>query len=214
MARTAPKDRTLTGQEQLLIRYYVREGGTADRIPRAARKLKITPERATAILRRTHVQEEVARRLAMLQFEQARLDARDIQRREHEDDENIRVTEAKVFRQLNQLIEADPTHLTSGHKLKAEFLRLALVVTGTIKDGNIERLIPPEGQAGRHGPNIYSSMFGIQPEHEPAADVAELYPDEPTPPEDRPAPANQPEAPAPPAASRQAVLEVPVRWRR
>ena len=213
MTRTAKKERTLTAQEQLLIRHYVREGGTEDRIPRAARKLKIPPERAAAILRRIHVREEVARRLAMLQFEQARLDARDINRRENEEEEKIRVTEAKVYRQLNELIEADPKSLTDGHRMKAEFLRLALVVTGTIRDGRTERLLPPDSQPGQHGPNIYTSMFGQQAQKMAGEDdAADLYPDEPLPVAE-PAAEKKAEPPAEPTtpAQPQAILEVPVR---
>jgi hypothetical protein len=214
MTRTAKADRTLTAQEQTLIRHYVREGATDDKIPRAARKMKMAVNRAASILRRIHVAAEVSRRKRLLEFEQTRLDAQDINRRENKEEERVQLTEDRVFRKLNAIIETDPEKLTDGHRMMGQFLKLALVVTGTIRDGRTERLIPLQAGAGPAAPTFYRSIY--QREHEAReaeAEGADLYPPEPLPaaPEVKPAAAAPTAEPAPtetPDAGK--ILEVPV----
>lgn len=179
MARNAQTERTLTSEEQRLIRKLIRQGGTEDMLPRAARAAKMPLEKAQKILKRVHVQEEVRRRQRLIEFEQAKIDAADICRREDEDEKQIRVTEEKIYRQFNKLLEVEAEKLTNGHKLKAEFLKLGLVITGTIRNGKLERLTPPEGGSASI-PTMYESTFeraaqAAQPE------AAPLYPEEPLP---------------------------------
>lgn len=222
MTRTAKADRTLTAQEQTLIRHYVREGATEDKIPRAARKMKMPVERAQTILRRIHVAAEVTRRRHLIEFEQARLDAQDINRKENRDEERIQITENRVFSKLNDIIDTDPAKLTDGHRLMGQFLKLALVVTGTIRDGRTERLIPVQGGASG-GPAIYRSVFQRRQEAEAAEpEAADLYPPEPLlPVPAAPAPKPDPAQTEPPASAAakpetrpEKILEVPVPRRR
>lgn len=180
MARTAHNERTLTSEEQRLIRYYVREGATEDMLPKAARKAKMTLEKAQHILGHIAVREEIERRKNYLIYEQARIDAQDLNRREEKEDERVEILNDRIYAQLNKLIDADPMTLTNGHKLKADFLKLALVVTGTIRDGRTERLIPPEGSTPNTGPQMFQSDFenGSQRWDQ---DAAPLFPDESAP---------------------------------
>jgi hypothetical protein len=222
MSRTAQADRCLTSEEQRLLRHYIREGGTEDKLAKAARKTKITLERAQALLKRVHVGEELARRRHLLEYEQAKLDAADLNRRETKEDEQIDLTEKKIFQQMIRLIETPAEEMKDGHQMKAQFLKLAAVFTGTIRDGRlekIERMSQPDGTLGVPEPCIYQSIYtraASQVQQEPA----DLLPDEAAPaaaaktsPLARPAAhvaAKTPDDARASAHAAKAVLEVPV----
>jgi hypothetical protein len=223
MSRTAKADRCLTSEEQRLVRHYIREGGTEDKLARAARKTKITLEKAQTLLKRIHVAEELARRRHLLEYEQAKLDAADLNRRESEEDKRIDLTEKLIFEEMRDLIRTPAKKLGDGHKAKSELLRLAAVFTGTIRDGRLERLLPPDQGpgSGGGGPVIYQDVFtrmalqaqgGVADLYSPAEDVpAQAAANSPV-----AAPATNPVAAITPddmrAAAHRAkrVLEVPV----
>lgn len=223
MPRSAPQPAAspLTAEESRLIRYYVREGATLDRLPIAAKKAKLTVARATQLLRKIHVTEEIIRRRELVIFEQARVDAQDINRREAEEDERERVTLSLIDKELHKLITADPKDMAHGARIKADILKLALVVTGTIRAGNTERVAPLGNSAGQQpaGPDIYQST--LERGQTPAVEAAPIDEDEteaapaPMPPPESKEPedgggSGAPAAPAPPAQP----FQVPVGKRR
>ena len=138
---------SLTSQEATLLRHYVRLGATEDRVGMAARRSKITEKYALTLLKRPHVQAELAKLKLILYREQARLDAADISRREVEEDVMCRETERRAMRRLNELLDLEPGNLKAAHTIHMEVLKLALVVAGTIRTGRAgtERLAPPDG---------------------------------------------------------------------
>jgi hypothetical protein len=151
---------TLSSQELFLVRQYAREGGTEDRLPRAARRARVTIEHARTLLKRPHVQHELALYQQILRQEQARIDAADIDRSQNEEDKLLRETERKAIRKLDALIEADPTTLTEQHLIQMRVLKFGLVVTGTIREGRTERITPPEGQSQQGNTQVPGSFFG------------------------------------------------------
>jgi len=152
MSRSNAKTKaTLTAQELFLVRHYVREGATEDRLGRAARRARISEKWARTLLKRPHVQAELALQKQILRHEQAKLDAADIHRKEEEEDVLCRDTERKAMHKLNTLIDADPRKLKDVHRIQMQVLKLALVVSGTIRDGRTERLAPPDGSTGGSG---------------------------------------------------------------
>lgn len=151
---------TLTSAELFLVRQYAREGGTEDKLARAARRAKMTEQLARTLLKKPHVQHELALYTQILRQEQAKIDAKDIDRRDQEDDRLLSDLERKAIRKMGTLIEADPKTLMDQHRIQMQVLKLALVVTGTIRDGRTERLTPaeitpPQGMAQSPG-----SFFG------------------------------------------------------
>jgi hypothetical protein len=67
--------RRLTREELRLVRHYLREGKTEDKLATAARKTNITLEKAQALLKRTHVAEELERQWLIIGAEQSELAA-------------------------------------------------------------------------------------------------------------------------------------------
>jgi len=224
MSRTAKADRCLTSEEQRLVRHYIREGGTEDKLARAARKTKITLEKAQTLLKRIHVAEELARRRHLLEYEQAKLDAADLNRRESEEDKRIDLTEGLIFEQMRDLIRTPAEKLGEGHKAKSELLRLAAVFTGTIRDGRlekIERMPQQDPTLGIPEPCIYQSIYTRAATHvqDGPADLwptSDIAPEQPTTMAQKAAPATAQVAAITPddvrAAAHKAkrVLEVPV----
>ena len=224
MSRTAKADRCLTSEEQRLVRHYIREGGTEDKLARAARKTKITLEKAQTLLKRIHVAEELARRRHLLEYEQAKLDAADLNRRESEEDKRIDLTERLIFEEMRDLIRTPAEKLGDGHKAKAELLKLGAVFIGTIRDGRlekIERMPQQDPTLGVPEPCIYQSIYtraATQVQDGPA----DLWPSNEQPPAPAAVAKAHEAAPAPPAPEKtpddtraaahraKTVLEVPV----
>ena len=162
MSRSNAKIKSLTALESTLLRHYVREGATEDRLGRAARRAHITEKYALTLLKRPHVQVELAQRKLILYSEQAKIDAADINRSVEETDVLCRDTERRAMHRLNALIETDPKDLKAAHTIHMEVLKLALVVAGTIRSGRngTERLAPPDGGGpGGQGSQVPGSFF-------------------------------------------------------
>ena len=171
MSRSNAKIKSLTALESTLLRHYVREGATEDRLGRAARRAHITEKYALTLLKRPHVQVELAQRKLILYSEQAKIDAADINRSVEETDVLCRDTERRAMHRLNALIETDPKDLKAAHTIHMEVLKLALVVAGTIRSGRngTERLAPPDGggpggQRGMVGAGDAAPIFGAASE--------------------------------------------------
>lgn len=157
---------SLTREELFLVRQYVREGATEDRLGRVARRARMTEQHARTLLKRPHVQAELALQKQILRMEQAKLDAQDINRREQqaeaEQEVLLKPIERKALRRIEKLVEADPAELNNmGNVMNV--LKMALVVTGTIRDGRTERLTPPEGPAGGRPSGDVPAWFAPRP---------------------------------------------------
>ena len=120
MSRSNAKIKSLTALESTLLRHYVREGATEDRLGRAARRAHITEKYALTLLKRPHVQVELAQRKLILYSEQAKIDAADINRSVEETDVLCRDTERRAMHRLNALIETDPKDLKAAHTIHRE----------------------------------------------------------------------------------------------
>lgn len=215
-----PRDsfKPLTAQEQRFVIHFLREGAAEENLHNAARKARITEKEGKAILRRKHVQEEIHRRKVLVEFEENRLIARDNIGAAKQVDEAELVTLHKVEKALDGVLKLEAEKHGST-VLKA--VELALIYTGTIRDGNKVKLqtVDPLGQdksksdEGEQAPRevgFYSSIFadmkkdGNDGGAAPAAAVAAapLMPDEveaakPAPKPPVPAPAKPAKAPAP-----------------
>ena len=152
---------SLSSQELFLVRQYVRYGAVEDKLSVAARRARMTEQHARTLLKRPHVQAELAIQKQILRMEQAKLDASDINRREEVEDMLCRETERRAMRRLNALIETDPKDLKAAHTIHMEVLKLALVVAGTIRSGRngTERMMPPEGGGPGQGAQVPGSFF-------------------------------------------------------
>ena len=192
-----PRDpfKPLTPQEQATVFHYVREGCHEENLRIVERKAKLPKGKGLEIVRRKHVAQEIERRKAMVEMEQARLIARDQNRNAEAEDRRQRVTLDKLEKTLDRVLDLDPkTH--SGAVL--EGVRIGLVYAGIAKSGKLERVIPvkhPEGetQEGEVGDGMYRSVFASLAADVPAApEPAQLLPGE--------AGSQQPPASSPPVA--------------
>ena len=157
-ARKAP---SLRSDELFLVRQYVRYGAVEDKLSLAARRARMTEQHARTLLKRPHVQAELALQKQILRHEQAKIDAADISREVEETDVLCRETERRAMHRLNALIETDPKDLKAAHTIHMEVLKLALVVAGTIRSGRngTERLAPPDGSGAGGGSSTVPGSF-------------------------------------------------------
>jgi hypothetical protein len=159
--RSAKKTREegLSSKEVLFVRQFARLGAADDKLALAARRARITERMAQAMLKKPAVQHELALYKQILRTEQAKLDAKDIDRRDMEEDRLLSETERIALRKLNGLIEVDPATLQAQHQIQIQVLKLALVVTGTIRDGKTERMAPPDAQGKDGSAQVPGSFF-------------------------------------------------------
>lgn len=137
-------DRPLSADEQRFIRHYVRERDPE----KAAKKARLRPEQGMQFYKRAHVREDIDRRLRVIELEQAKIDAADIQRK-------VDLTDDFLNEHLRKTIELDPTKY-GAIKLKA--LGLGYVLRSRIRQGNTEALIRPQDTADVKE-NFYQSTF-------------------------------------------------------
>lgn len=157
MPRTAPTFHSFTAEEQRLIRHFSGPDamGAIDKLAGAARKSKLPLDKARKILTRVSVQEEVARRIAVVRGEQARLQAEDLEHARRAKLRRGEVTKQHAHVALHELLEINPREKAPGGEVKLRAARLALVVAGEIRDGRTERVAPAQT-----GVSQYRSMFG------------------------------------------------------
>jgi hypothetical protein len=137
-------DRPLSADEQRFVRHYVRERDPE----KAAKKARLKMDQGMQFYKRAHVREEIDRRLRLIELEQAKLDAQDIDRR-------IELTDDFLNEHLRATIELDATK-HGNIKLKA--LSLGYVLRSRIRQGNTEALIRPADTANTTV-NFYQSVF-------------------------------------------------------
>ena len=216
-----------TLDEQRFIFHFLRESvsseNEAEQIRWAERKSRIKQGMGEKFLKRPHVQQEIQRRRAQVELEQARLIARDQAKLAAEDDKRKTVTLDKLEAALDGVVNLDPEK-HGGTVLEA--IRLGLVYTGTINDGNRKRVVPADPTTPENSPagegGFYQSIFHGMRQGEVPADAMPLMPEEapaalmP----DQPAPkppvlrVNQPASPVPPSAgnpkSKKSSLEIKI----
>jgi hypothetical protein len=205
----------LTLDEQRFVFHFLRESVSSEneneQIRWAERKSRIAQGMGEKFLKREHVQQEIQRRRAQVELEQARLIARDQAKLAAEEDKRKTVTLDKLEAALDGVVNLNPEK--HGSTVLAA-IQLGLVYTGTIRNGKQARVTPAETTSENSSDgsdDIYKSVFSkmreenepspatyaqpIFPEESPAA----LMPDQPAP---RPPVlrVNQPAAPAPPLA--------------
>lgn len=203
-----PRDpfKPLLEKEQKFVFHYIREGCADEKLNLVARRCRLPMDEAKSMLRRAHVQEEIRRRRALVEFEEHKLIARDKTALAREEDERDRVTLSKAEKALNGVLTLEAKD-HGAIILKA--VELALVYTGTIRNGNTVKLNKGDLEPGQNplaaappeaaGPSFYRSIFAAERDDaeatapEPVEPPAPLIPDLDTP---RPKP--QPKAkPAP-----------------
>jgi hypothetical protein len=215
----------LTLDEQRFVFHFLRESVSSEneneQIRWAERKSRIVQGMGEKFLKREHVQQEIQRRRAQVELEQARLIARDQAKLAAEEDKRKTVTLDKLEAALDGVVNLDPEK-HGGTVLEA--IRLGLVYTGTINDGNRKRVVPADPTTQENSPagegGFYQSIFHGMRQGEVPADAMPLMPEE-TPAAlmpDQPAPrppvlrVNEPPAPAPPSAgnpkSKKSLLEI------
>lgn len=153
--------RPMTADEQKFIRHFCRLGATEDRTEEAERLARLKRGAGAKMLKLRHVAEEISRRKAMLESEQAVLDARDLNRRELEEEKRQTITLDRVESKLYKLLELDPEKYGA---LVHQVIQTCLVYTGTIRNGNMMRTIPadPTLEANRTSAtesSFYRSIF-------------------------------------------------------
>ena len=178
MPKPAPKrirTKTLTAEEQRLIGHFVKEGGAPEKLDRCERLARVKKGTGAKILKRAHVQEEIKRRLQPIHIEQERqklvADAVDeVMRR-------IADKAAEQEAQLNVLTNL-PLMSVDVKKLEHELMRLvvgldqekhpqvklaaiqaAFIVSGTLENGNIRRVMPPDKNDGAFGGSMYGDLY-------------------------------------------------------
>ena len=177
--------KVLTPYEQRFIFHYLREsvsaGSESEQIRWAERKCKLAVGTGQTFLKRPHVQQELARRKAQVELEQARLIARDEAKLAEEADRRKTVTLDKLEAALDGVVSLDPK--THGSTVLAA-IQLGLIYTGTIRNGKQERVSPtetPDEKAGDGGDDIYKSVFAkMREENEPphATYAQPIFPEE------------------------------------
>jgi hypothetical protein len=213
-----PRDRfmPLTGDEQRFVFHICREGGAPEKASVAERRARLKKGEGAVMLKRRHVAEEIQRRMGAILFEENRLIAKGNVAAAAEEAERDRVTLSNAERALARVINLDAK---SHGSVILEAVRLALVYTGTIKDGNRERIGALKSADGsdpvKANDGVYRSIFDSMREGE-AYQVSSL--DEPAPlipgdmPPDLPVIGSQAAPPAPktpPAPAAAAVTPVP-----
>ena len=184
-----PRDvfKELSRDEQRFVFHYLREGATQEAIPMAERKCRLAKGLGKAMLTRRHVQEEIARRKALVEFEEHKQIARDKARLAEEEDKRIKeeearrqVTQKKLEEALAGLVELDPK-LHGAIVLQG--IKLGFVYTGTIRDGRIVRMAteeptkPQEDTEDQNPANLfYRSIFANKLQAEIQTEASPILP--------------------------------------
>lgn len=174
-----PRDvcKPLNPEEQRFTFHFAREGFHEERMSVVERKARLKKGAGAFILRRQHVQRDLAQKKAMVDLEQARLIARDQNRAAEKEDARQQVTLDKLEKKLDELLALDPeTHGALVH----EVIKTGLVYAGVVRAGRLER-VPPirrgEDEAQGQAESIYRSVFaGLRQDHPAGAEAVEAAP--------------------------------------
>ena len=219
MPTTRPKgERKLTAEEHRLIRRFVTEGATDEKIARAAQLAKLSEAKARVILKRPRVQLEIHRRMEPVRLEHerqnlvadavaqitAKLEAQAAAERlarEAAEKElaaviavpRMKVAEDELEHQLMRLVVGLDQDKHPQVKLAA--IQAGYVILGAIEHGTTRRVIPMDKPGSSDAANVYTSLFARIRQERLTAGASE--PAEIGDP-DAPLPAAKAEKPAPP----------------
>ncbi len=198
-----PRDpfKPLNEKEQRFVHHFVREHYAEAALALVARKCRIPEDEAQRIYKRTHVQAEIQRRKSHIEIEEDRLIARERVHQEEADSRRDQVSLNDAERAIKGVLNLDPAEHSSA---VLEAVKLVMVYTGTIRDGNRVKVAAGSLDAGQTplaqpapdnpGPSFYESIFAVERE----------APAENTAPAPAPAPLFPEAAPAPPKAAQPA----------
>lgn len=213
----------LNQKEQRFVHHFVREHYAEEAMRLVARKCRIEEDEAWRIYKRVHVQAEINRRRLSIEFEEDRLIARERVHQAEADTARDQVSLNDAERAIKAVLTLDPKEHSSA---VLEAVKLVMVYTGTIRDGNRVKIQagtleagqtplaqpPPESQ----GPSFYQSIFAAERESAaappaPVEPPAPMFPEPEAPPPERPKAAPPaPKAAVPPKKSSAKPLDVEI----
>ena len=198
-----PRDpfKPLNEKEQRFVHHFVREHYAEAAMALVARKCRIPEDEAQRIWKRAHVQAEIQRRKSHIEVEEDRLIARERVRQEEADNRRDQVSLNDAEKAIKAVLTLDPAEHSSA---VLEAVKLVMVYTGTIRDGNRVKIATGALDPGQTplaqpvpanpGPSFYESIFAVE-RVTPAEDGAAAP---------APAPLFPADAPEPPKAAKPA----------
>lgn len=172
--------RSLTAQEQKFIFHFLREGGVEENIWIVEKKARLPKGTGQQLYKRKHVQAEIERRKAQVELEQAKLIARDQNRAADEREKRQAITLDKIERKLDEFFSLN---IKEHGALVHSVLQTALVYSGVIKSGRMERTAPVDAgnkeKEATAGGGYYDSVFDALRAAQEKVEPAPLQPDTP-----------------------------------
>lgn len=178
-----PRDpfKPLLEDEQRFVFHYLREGAVPEKAHVAERKARLPKGAGAQMLKRRHVTAEIERRKALVEFEEHKQIARDKAKIAAEEDARHSVTLDKLEKALDGVVSLDPKEHGS---VVLEGIRLGLVYTGTIRNGNMVRLVVEDPNKTKDTPEdqnpsnaFYRSIFSAMPQGAIPDEAHPLLPD-------------------------------------
>lgn len=172
--------------EEKILRFYIKEGGTEEKIPLVAQRYRMTVAAVTKILKLKRVRDTLEVRMAPVRMEQekqrlladavaqatakAEAEKAEAEKRLHEV-LNIQLipvqgNETRIDHELMRLVQLDPEKY-GGIKLAA--IKTAYVVAGLMEQGTTRRVIPAEGKPDAAA-GVYQNLFDRQRQQLPVGD--------------------------------------------
>ncbi len=175
-----PRDpfKPLNEKEQRFVHHFVREHYAEAAMALVARKCRIPEDEAQRIWKRAHVQAEIQRRKSHIEVEEDRLIARERVQQAEADNRRDQVSLNDAEKAIKAVLTLDPAEHSSA---VLEAVKLVMVYTGTIRDGNRVKIATGSLEAAQTplaqpapvngGPSFYESIFAVERET-PAEDGA------------------------------------------
>lgn len=166
-----PRDpfKPLNEKEQRFVHHFVRERYAEAALALVARKCRIPEDEAQRIYKRTHVQAEIQRRKSHIEIEEDRLIARERVHQEEADNRRDQVSLNDAEKAIKAVLSLDPAEHSSA---VLEAVKLVMVYTGTIRDGNRVKIATGALDPGQTplaqpapvnpGPSFYESIFAVE----------------------------------------------------
>jgi hypothetical protein len=192
----------LPAVEEKVLRFYIQEGGTEEKIPVVAQRYRMTVAAVTRMLKLKRVRDAFEVRMAPVRMEQEKqkllADAvavatakAEAEKAEAEKKLNdvlnlpripVQGNELVIEQELMRLVQLCPEKY-GGIKLAA--IKTAFVVAGLMEQGTTRRVIPAEGKGEVTGGGVYQNLFDRQRQLEagipPAAIEGQTAPATPPP---------------------------------
>lgn len=193
MPKKLPKD------EEKFLRYYVREGGVAEKIVVAERAARLKAGTGAKMLKLKRVQDALRERLEPLRLEQQRQElvgaaVAEATAKQQEELNVLRAEATKIKTYENLSIQGNTTLLEQElmrvalgldmnvhGRVKLEYIKTALVIGGLMEQGTTRRVGPTEMDPSNKAPSVYAAVFNRLRDAENNHPVpVEVMPDSPT----------------------------------